>query len=288
MTGFGSGEAKAGKTLYKVELRSLNGKTLDINVKLPVHLKLHEASVRKALAEIVRGKTDAVVTEEKGEESAAVQLNLTVMQHYYAQLEQFARENKTDTSGMMKAILALPNVISEQSAEENPEEIKQALVQATQAAVHELFMFREKEGESQYRDLEEKVSEIESCIPQIEQFESGRIERVRQRIMQEISNLEPDIQTDAGRLEQELIFYVEKLDINEEKVRLQAHINYFREVMQQNSTNEKGRKLSFITQEMGREINTIGSKANDSDIQKIVVGMKDNLEKIKEQTFNIL
>lgn len=290
MTGFGSGEAQEGETLYKVELRSLNSKVLDLNFKLPNQLKTHEGSLREMLGELIRGKVDILITEEKSssEEVSSMQLDLSLMHQYHQQLKQFVAESGVDDSDMLRAILSLPNVIRENTTEVDQEAVNKALEQATKQAIVRLVEFRKKEGESQFQDLQEKIQNIEVCIPKIIEFEPDRLEKIRQRIDNDLKNLTDKITVEPGRLEAELVFYIGKLDISEEKVRLDAHINYFKEVMQDASLKEKGKILIFITQEMGREINTIGSKANHTGIQKLVVTMKDNLEKIKEQVYNIL
>lgn len=290
MTGFGSGEAQEGDILYKVELRSLNSKVLDLNFKLPHQLKSHEGSLREVLSELIRGKVDVLVIEEKSSSSevSSMQLNLPLMHQYHQQLKQFVTESGVGDSDILSAILSLPNVIRENTTEVDQEAIGKALIQATTQAIEKLVEFRKKEGQSQFQDLNEKIQNIEGCIPQIIKFEPERIERIRLRIDNELKNLVEKVTVEPGRLESELIFYIGKLDISEEKVRLDAHINYFKEVMQDTSLKEKGKILVFITQEMGREVNTIGSKANHAEIQKIVVTMKDNIEKIKEQVYNIL
>lgn len=289
MTGYGAAEAQVDETIYKVELRSLNSKVLDLNIKMPLHLKSYEGGLRTLLAELLRGKVDVIISEEKNlSEKSSSRLNVPLMHHYHQQIQQFMVESGIENQNVLQAILGLPNVIEEDTGDLDIEKIKSALAQALVEAMRKLTDFRKTEGVSQLEDLKNRLQDIEQSISEIQKYEPERIERVKQRIEQELKNLPSDIQVDAGRLEAELIFYIERLDINEEKVRLKAHIEHFREVMLDESQIEKGKKLTFITQEMGREVNTIGSKANHAEIQKLVVLMKDSIEKIKEQSYNIL
>ena len=290
MTGFGSGEAKCGNVVYKIELRALNGKNLDVNIKLPNKLRAYEGNLRSILNELQRGKVDVQVTEEHLAQTGSVEgiLNIPLMQQYYQQLSQFVQKNQIQGSDILRAIMMMPEVIHDDSSDVEQEEIEKSLNTAAHAALKKLTEYRKNEGISQLNDLAEKLTNIEKNATHIVQFESGRITRLREKFVKELKSLGQEIALDRERLEMEMIFYIEKLDINEEKVRLKAHIDYFREVMNDDSILSKGKKLGFISQEMGREVNTIGSKANDADIQKLVVLMKDDIEKIKEQVNNIL
>lgn len=290
MTGFGAAECKIANTVYKIEIRSLNSKGLDLNLKLPNHLKFLEGGLRPALNEIIRGKVDISINEEKANTTpeVGVELNLSLMHHYHRQLQQFVHESGVNDNDMLRAIMSLPNVINEVKNDVDQESILQSVQTSLAEAVAHLQQFRKLEGANLRVDLEQKLLQIEQYLLQVETHESDRLTRIRERITRELKNLSQEVDIDPGRLEMEMIFYMEKLDINEEKVRLSSHIQYFRDILAENTTIEKGKKLGFLSQEMGREINTIGSKANHSEIQKFVVLMKDDLEKIKEQVNNVL
>lgn len=290
MTGFGAAESRMGNTLYKVELRSLNSKGLDVNIKLPNHLKFHEGALRMLLNELTRGKVDVQILEERTpdpDETSGV-LNTPLMHQYYRQLKQFTEEAGIETADILRAILSLPNVVVENIQTQDQEKIAGVLSETMSLAIKNLNDFRKTEGFSQYQDLEDKLNSIQQCISQIAIYEPERISKIRERYEKELKNLSVEVSADSGRLEMEMIFYIEKLDINEEKVRLASHISYFREIIQDTSLKDKGKKLGFLSQEMGREVNTIGSKANHAELQKLVVLMKDDIEKIKEQVNNIL
>lgn len=290
MTGFGAAEGRVGNTLYKIELRSLNSKGLDVNLKLPSHLKFHEGVLRVLINDLIRGKVDVQILEEKNtdpDETSGV-LNISLMHQYHRQLKQFTDEAGIETPDILRAILSLPNVVVENVQTQDQEKIAEILSETMVSAIKTLNEFRKTEGISQYQDLEDKLNSIQNSISQIAVHEPERISKIRERYEKELKNLSTEVSADSGRLEMEMIFYIEKLDINEEKVRLAAHINYFREIIQDTSSKDKGKKLGFLSQEMGREVNTIGSKANHAEMQKLVVLMKDDIEKIKEQVNNIL
>ncbi len=290
MTGFGAAEGKMSNSLYKVELRSLNSKGLDISFKMSNHLKSLEGILRPVLNSLIRGKVDVQIVEERSADQVDTSgvLNIPLMHRYHEQLKSFVQDAGIENADLLRAILTLPNVVAESNAETDQEELAGVLAVAVQKAIDKLYEFRASEGLSQKQDLEDKLTNIQNCIAQIAVYEPERILKIRERYQKELKNLSIEVAADSGRLEMEMIFYIEKLDINEEKVRLSAHINYFREIIDDNSLREKGKKLGFIAQEMGREVNTIGSKANHAEIQKMVVQMKDDLEKIKEQVNNIL
>lgn len=290
MTGFGAAECKIANTVYKIEIRSLNSKGLDLNLKLPNHLKFLEGSLRPVLNEIIRGKVDISINEEKSNATpeVGVELNIPLMHHYHLQLQQFVQESGVKDDDMLRAILSLPNVIHEVKNDVDQEAILQSVQTSLAEAVVQLQNFRKQEGANLRVDLEQKLLQIEQYLLDVATHEADRLTRIRERITRELKNLSQEVDIDPGRLEMEMIFYMEKLDINEEKVRLASHIQYFRDILAENATIEKGKKLGFLSQEMGREINTIGSKANHSEIQKLVVLMKDDLEKIKEQVNNVL
>ncbi|MCO5231244.1 MAG: YicC family protein [Chitinophagales bacterium] len=290
MTGFGAATSKYNHLVYKIEMRSLNSKSLDINIKLPNELKFHEGELRNLLNDLIRGKVDVMVNIEETSISNEnnSQINTHLLLQYYNELNSFIEEHQIQNHQILNTILGFPHIIADNSSLQDTKAIGNILSETIKSAILLLVEHRKTEGLSQEQDLEDKLKNIASFLSQISIYEPLRINRIRERYENELKNLSQDIKADSGRLEMELIFYIEKLDINEEKVRLSSHIEYFREILKDTSTIEKGKKLGFIAQEMGREINTIGSKANDADIQKFVILMKDDLEKIKEQVNNIL
>lgn len=287
MTGYGKAECLLGQDKYLVEIRSVNGKNADINLKTPLIPRDKEIEVRKYIAEqLGRGSIDLFVTVEHAEGAGAKQINGAILLSYYEQLQQAVEGTVLDfcePDTLLPAILRLPDVLETRSTEISEEDWK-TLFAAIRQAVAALDAFRCKEGVSLRNDVIAQVDKIENYLPDVERYERERVPAIRERMEARMKELA--LQPDANRLEQEMIFWLEKLDINEEKVRLRQHCRYFRETVE--SEPMPGRKLGFIAQEMGREINTLGSKANHAQIQQIVVKMKDELEKIKEQTLNIL
>lgn len=288
MTGYGKGESAAGDKKITVEIRSLNSKQLDLSVKLPGIYRPLEYEIRNRAAKgMQRGKVDIYVSVENSGAVPAVNIDRELFGGYYSCLSELASGMRGDREGLnaaiMAAILRFPDVVSTDN-DAIPESEQHALFGAVEEALAQINSFREQEGRTLMRDILGRIDTIEEYKKEILPFEKRRVEAVKERIRESIASLK--IPVDDNRLEQEMIFYVEKLDITEEKVRLENHCRYFREVA--GGEENAGRKLGFITQEMGREINTIGSKANDSDIQQTVVKMKDELEKIKEQVLNIL
>ena len=287
MTGYGKAECLLGPDKYLVEIRSVNGKTADISFKTQIIPRDREVEVRKYIADqLSRGNIDLFITVERAEGSATKQINGATLLSYYEQLMEALEDTDLEDcepDTMLSALLRMPDVVETRSTELTTDQWE-TLYKAIQQAVAGLDDFRRREGESLRRDVLAQVDKIESYIPEVEKYERERVASIRERI--EARAKEISVQMDANRLEQEMIFWLEKLDVNEEKVRLRQHCRYFRETVE----NEPlpGRKLGFIAQEMGREINTLGSKANHAEIQKWVVRMKDELEKIKEQTLNIL
>ncbi len=289
MTGYGKAECTLGNDKYLVEIRSVNGKSADISLKTSLIPREHEVEVRQMIAaELGRGNIDLFITIKRGEESstAAKSVNAELFKEYCAQLRGVASDAGMSIADdvLFPAVMRMPDVISQQEKEEMSDEDWKTLYAAICAAVEHLKEFRAKEGESLRRDVFSQVDKIESYVPEVEKYERERIDTIRERIVSHINEL--SLKPDADRLEQEMIFYIEKLDINEEKVRLRQHCKYFRETAENEAM--PGKKLGFIAQEMGREINTMGSKSNHAEMQKWVVRMKDELEKIKEQSLNIL
>lgn len=286
MTGFGKGEAALRNKKITVEIRSLNSKQLDLSLRLPAVYRQSEYEIRNLIARTIqRGKVDVFVTVESQAVETSARINREVFREYLRQMNDTLSFSGIDAGydAILPVIMRLPDVVATE-AEAISEEEHAALLAAVEAAAAHLDAFREQEGAILIADLLRRVELIEQYKTEVVPFEKARTETVKARILDNLSKLAVDV--DRNRLEQEMIFYFEKLDITEEKVRLTNHCNYFREVA--SSEEGAGRKLGFIAQEMGREINTMGSKANEPNIQILVVKMKDELEKIKEQVLNIL
>ena len=286
MTGFGKGEAALRNKKITVEIRSLNSKQLDLSLRLPAVYRQSEYEIRNLIARTIqRGKVDVFVTVESQAVETSARINREVFREYLRQMNDTLSFSGIDAGydAILPVIMRLPDVVATE-AEAISEEEHAGLIAAVEAAAAQLDAFRAQEGAILIADLLRRVELIEQYRKEVVPFEKARTETVKARILDNLSKLAVDV--DRNRLEQEMIFYLEKLDITEEKVRLTNHCNYFREVA--SSEEGAGRKLGFIAQEMGREINTMGSKANEPNIQILVVKMKDELEKIKEQVLNIL
>jgi len=286
MTGFGKAQGNFKHTSYTAEVRSVNSKQLDLNLRLNSALRDQEMELRKNLAsELIRGKVDIAVYAEGVSDDKMFSLNQSLFDHYTEILKEAADKQGLDQSALLGNVLKLPEVLQSERKEKTQEEIDLAIALLFQA-VKNFQEFRAAEGDQLRIDLTERLNIIRTLLTEVEKYEGERIVTVRQRMMDRFEELKEKVTMDEGRLEQELVYYIEKYDVTEEKVRLTAHLKYFEETM--NSDEAAGRKLGFISQEMGREINTLGSKANHAEIQKIVVQMKDELEKIKEQVLNVL
>ena len=286
MTGFGKGEAVCGDKKFRVELRSLNSKQLDLSIKIPSKYRAAEAEVRAIVArELQRGKVDCFVSFETSVAETSAHINAAAFKAYTDELRRVCDDNMiaTDGDALLMTVMRMPDVITSEEQEVSDEEIR-AIVAATEEAARQLDAFRVQEGAILIADLLKRIELIEEYRRAVEPYESARVETIKNRIRENIQKMAIDV--DSARLEQEMIFYIEKLDITEEKVRLDNHCNYFREVAA--TEDAPGRKLGFIAQELGREINTMGSKSNEATMQRLVVQMKDELEKIKEQVLNIL
>ena len=286
MTGFGKGEAALRNKKITVEIRSLNSKQLDLSLRLPAVYRQSEYEIRNLIARTIqRGKVDVFVTVESQAVETSARINREVFREYLRQMNDTLSFSGIDAGydAILPVIMRLPDVVATE-AEAISEEEHAALLAAVEAAAAHLDAFREQEGAILIADLLGRVDRIESYKEEVVPFEKARTETIKARILDNLEKLQADV--DRNRLEQEMIFYLEKLDITEVKVRLANHCRYFREVAA--GEEGAGRKLGFIAQEMGREINTMGSKANESNIQILVVKMKDELEKIKEQVLNIL
>lgn len=290
MTGFGKGEATFESKKFIVEMRSVNSKQLDLSIKIPGKYRAAEAEIRAIVTRIAkRGKVDCFVNVESLQTESSAHINAPLFSEYAKQMRQAAELAGLDHSSpefmgsMLQSLMRLPDIVTTQEEAVSDKELE-ALVSAAEMAAEALDDFREQEGSVLIADLLRRVDNIEQYKVEVEPFEKARVETIKSRIREHIEKI--GVEVDHNRLEQEMIYYIEKLDITEEKVRLKNHCNYFREVA--SSEPEAGRKLGFIAQEMGREINTLGSKSNESNMQILVVKMKDELEKIKEQVLNIL
>jgi uncharacterized protein (TIGR00255 family) len=281
MTGYGKATAQLQGKKITVEVRSLNSKTNDINVRLPQAYREKELELRELLTtRMVRGKIDFGMYAELTGEEDAPKVNRPLVLSYIRQLEEIKKETGI-TGDSLAVAMRMPDVMRTEKDDLTPEEWAAVLTVINQA-ISQHYKFRKQEGESLKADFVGRIEAIREALKQVEPYEQSRMVAVKERLMK---NLE-GIAVNKDRFEQELIFYIEKLDINEEKIRLGNHLDYFLEVM--NSEEEAGKKLGFITQEIGREINTLGSKANHAEIQKLVVQMKEELERIKEQVLNTL
>ena len=284
MTGFGKGEATVDDKKIRVELRSLNSKQLDLSIKLPGKYRAAEAEMRSIITrELQRGKVDCFVSFETATAETPAHINREAFKAYADELRAVCEANNVATDSLLSAVLRMPDVVTSEEREVSEAELA-AIIEATKAACAELNNFRVQEGAILISDLLGRIDLIEKYRHEVEQFEGARVVTIKNRIRENIEKLQ--LEVDNNRLEQEMIFYIEKLDITEEKVRLDNHCNYFREVVAEEEA--PGRKLGFIAQELGREINTMGSKSNEANMQRLVVKMKDELEKIKEQVLNIL
>ena len=287
MTGYGKSVARVRQQKLAVEIRTLNSKQLDINLRIPQSFREKEMELRALLREeLIRGKIDLSISREQTENGEGPTLNNALARRYYRQLQALARElDIKESDDYLALITRLPEVFA--AEEIVPEKSDWEIVlQAVKEAIAEVSQFRLHEGEVLENDFRERIDRILQLLARVDAYEKPRIERVKERIIKSLNEHVADMQFDKNRLEQELIYYLEKFDVTEEKVRLKKHCDYFLEVMASEQT--VGKKLAFVLQEIGREINTLGSKANDADMQQIVVLMKDELEKIKEQMLNIL
>ena len=281
MTGYGKTVLQLSTKKITIELKSLNSKNLDLNVRIPSYYREKELNIRKKLASaLVRGKVDfSIYIENNGGEGSA-KINEKVVKEYMNQLRSIVDSNEVE---LLKMAVKLPDSLKTEREELDVEEWIQ-IEESIDDVIKKINIYRVDEGESMFTDFVLRISIIEDLLNKVIEIDPLRIANVKEKIKKSIAELETKI--DESRFEQELIYYIEKLDITEEKVRLKNHLDYFRKEL--NDTESNGKKLGFITQEIGREINTIGSKSNFADMQKLVVQMKDELEKIKEQNLNVL
>lgn len=294
MTGYGKAVAEIANKKVTVEIKSLNSKQLDLNMKSVSQYREREMEFRAmVLKAMQRGKVDFFLTVESNAASDAPQINTEIIKEYKRQIDQLNKELNLAQPGlgaessalMLQLLLRMPEAIHVQSPVIEEEELNE-VTNVVAKALDALVEFRKQEGISLYKVFSEKIANIRALLESVETYEKERTEKIRQSLLDKLAQLPVDY--DKNRFEQELIYYIEKLDINEEKHRLDNHLKYFIETMDSNDENGAGKKLGFIAQEMGREINTLGSKSNHAEMQRIVVKMKDELEQIKEQVLNVL
>ena len=295
MTGYGRSEFVINSELYFIEIKTLNSKHIDVNLKTPSIYRQRESEIRQIIAKnLKRGKIDVFIWQQKKQNTSNYKINTEMLNLYYKQASDFNKEkNKNQTwltrllkreKDILPAILNMPDIVQkveDETSKDNWKEIRQGLI----IAIESVKNFREQEGAKLQSDIVGAINNIKKLHKILIPISKKRIDRVKNKLKNNIMQLE-GVSIDINRLEQELIYYLEKQDINEEIVRLEAHLDYFLSVIKEDSPN--GKKLGFISQELGREINTIGSKASDLEMQKLVVKMKDELEKIKEQLLNVL
>ncbi|MBD5217225.1 MAG: YicC family protein [Bacteroidales bacterium] len=288
MTGFGRGVASSPNKKITVEIKSLNSKQLDLTMRVPHYFREAEVEMRNKLSEALRrGKVEMMVSVESNVPETSAIVNIDVLSSYKKQIEDLGNALQLpEPADWYATLLKLPDALRTAQAEVSAEDIN-ALHLATDEALKGLDEFRSREGERLSLFFRSKIENIGELLKRTEVFEAERIPKIRKRLEEQLEKLS-GIEYEPGRLEQEMIFYIEKLDINEEKQRLRSHLNYFVETMESNDAQGLGKKLGFISQEMGREINTLGSKSNNADMQRMVVLMKDELEQIKEQVLNVL
>lgn len=296
MTGYGKAVATFNEKKISVEIKSLNSKALDLSTRVAPLYREKEMEIRQMIQQkVIRGKVDFAIWIEKDVATEAAPINVALIENYYNQLQNVAKRlglscqevnGGNIASDWMKVLMRMPDVMSRQEIEELSDEEWAVVRQAIDDALCALVNFRKQEGAALEKKFNEKIDNIEALMLSIEPYEKARVEKIRARIIDGLKAI-PEIEYDKNRLEQELIYYIEKLDISEEKQRLANHLNYFRETMAEVEGGQ-GKKLGFIAQEMGREINTTGSKSNQAEMQNIVVKMKDELEQIKEQVLNAL
>ena len=288
MTGYGKAVAKYQDKTIHVEVKALNSKALDCSTRIAPIYREKEMEIRKMIQEsAVRGKIDFSIWVEKEVAGDAQAVNMPLVRSYYAQLQELSQELGIQTADILPVLMRMPDAVSRQEIEELSDEEWMAASACVKEALENLHDFRKQEGEALQKKFEEKLDNIARLMGEIEPYEESRVEKIRQRLTENLKAI-PDVEYDKNRLEQELIYYIEKLDISEEKQRLTNHLKYFRDTMNEDIPQGQGKKLGFIAQEMGREINTTGSKSNNAEMQNIVVQMKDELEQIKEQVLNAL
>jgi len=286
MTGYGKAEGIIGNKKITIQLRSLNSKQADVSVKVPSTFKDQELVFRKEIAnQLQRGKIEMYLSYESNEKDNSYEVDEEVFQRYYNQLSLLNGKFKLDNSNLTATILKMPEILKAREETINKND-NVALLELLQQALSDINTFRADEGKTLETDLTEHVNQIDGLLTEALKYEDERTATVRARILSNLEDSQQQDKVDMDRFEQEMIFYMEKYDISEEKVRLKAHCDYFKKTMSE--AEGQGKKLGFISQEIGREVNTLGSKSNHAQMQKLVVQMKDQLEKIKDQVLNVL
>lgn len=287
MTGYGKSVVTFNEKKIHVEIKSLNSKALDLSTRIAPLYREKEMDIRQTVSGVLkRGKIDFSIWIEKDAAADATPINSALIENYYRQIKAISESTGIpEPQDWFATLLRMPDVMTKTDVEELGDDEWAAVSQGINEALEGLTAFRDQEGAALYKKFREKLDNITKLLASIETYEKSRVEKIRARIIEGLKSI-PEIEYDKNRLEQELIYYIEKLDINEEKQRLANHLKYFRETMDEGTA--QGKKLGFIAQEMGREINTTGSKSNNAEMQNIVVKMKDELEQIKEQVLNVL
>lgn len=287
MTGYGKSVTTFQDRRICVEIRSLNGKAMDLSTRIAPQFKSREMEIRTLVTSVLeRGKVDFSLWIEQGEKADMPSINQAVVQGYVEQMTELSKSTGVAMpQNLMEVIVRLPEVVARKEVYDVTDEEWAVVLEGVKAALADVVSFRKQEGEALAKKFRSKISNITELLASVEPFEKERVEKIRARIEESLTKL-VGVDYDRNRLEQELIFYIEKLDVNEEKQRLSNHLQYFLSTMDEEKG--QGKKLGFIAQEMGREINTLGSKSNHAEMQKIVVMMKDELEQIKEQVLNVM
>ncbi|MBS3806476.1 MAG: YicC family protein [Bacteroidales bacterium] len=287
MTGYGKAEGSYLNKNITIEIRALNSKQSDINLKLPSALKEKEIELRKRVGEYLgRGKISGLVLYEVTGQDQAATLNQAVIKNYIKQIKRISDDQRINfDSRLLQTALQMPEAFEKEEEELRQEEWN-VVWQTMEEALQEVIRFREQEGQAIENDFRGRIEALRNFLQQIDPHDKARVERIREKLQEKLKAYRNNFEVDQNRFEQELVYYLEKLDITEEKVRLENHFSYFLELLSQQEP--VGKKLNFLTQEIGREINTIGSKSNDYEMQRLVVQMKDELEKIREQVMNVL
>lgn len=287
MTGYGKAVVAFNEKKINVEVKSLNSKSLDISTRIAPLYREKEMELRQKIQQVlIRGKVDFSLWIDRDASLDATPINADTVRFYYDQINRIAYEQEISLPMDWSTLLRMPDVMTKQDIEELSDEEWAVVCQVVDRALQELVEYRSQEGAALEKKFNEKVDNIETLLHAIDPYEKARVEKIRSRLTENLATIK-DVDYDKNRLEQELIYYIEKFDISEEKQRLSHHLNYFRETMAEQEGGQ-GKKLGFIAQEMGREINTTGSKSNQAEMQNIVVQMKDELEQIKEQVLNVL
>jgi len=288
MTGYGEARYEDDQYTIRAEVKTLNSKFLDIAIRIPRSFNDKEIQIRNLISEkLVRGKVSLVLEfNNKGDSTAKININERLFHEYYDKLKSLSDGVESNSADLFKMAVQFPDVIETSEDDSNIEKEWELIFPVIRKAVDNSNDFRVKEGMTLTENLNSYISAIEKNLEEIKILDPKRVDRIKTRLNDNLKEFAQKEELDVNRLEQELIYYIEKLDISEEKVRLASHLNYFSEIL--NGKNSMGKKMNFICQEIGREINTIGSKSNDAAMQKVVVNMKEELEKIKEQVLNIL